>query len=48
VLDFMKSISVQHLSREGLERLAPTVIALAEAEGLKAHAESIRVRCAGA
>jgi histidinol dehydrogenase len=47
-LDFMKAISVQHLSREGLERLAPTVVALAEAEGLKAHAESIRVRCARA
>jgi histidinol dehydrogenase len=48
VLDFMKAISVQHLSREGLKQLAPTVVALAEAEGLKAHAESIRVRCAGA
>jgi len=48
VQDFMKAISVQHLSREGLERVGPTVVALAEAEGLKAHAESIRVRCAGA
>src|SRR5579864_6814054 len=45
---FVKTISVQRLSREGLARIAPTVIALAEAEGLKAHAESIRVRCAGA
>ncbi|HWX55914.1 MAG TPA: histidinol dehydrogenase [Verrucomicrobiae bacterium] len=48
VQDFLKNISVQRLSREGLERLAPAIITLAEAEGLKAHAESIRVRCARA
>jgi histidinol dehydrogenase len=48
VQDFVKTISVQHLSRSGLETIAPAVIALAEAEGLKAHAESIRVRCARA
>jgi histidinol dehydrogenase len=45
VADFMKAISVQHLSRQGLQRIAPTVATLAEAEGLKAHAESIYVRC---
>jgi histidinol dehydrogenase len=45
VQDFLKTISVQHLSRKGLQQIAPAVIALAEAEGLKAHAESIRVRC---
>lgn len=48
VSDFMKLVSVQRLSRDGLSQLAPTVIALAEAEGLKAHAQSIRVRCAHA
>jgi histidinol dehydrogenase len=48
VQDFMKTISVQHLSRAGLERIGPAVVTLAEAEGLKAHAESIRVRCARA
>ncbi len=48
VQDFTKSISVQHLSREGLARIAPAVVTLAEAEGLKAHAESVRVRCARA
>lgn len=48
VQDFLKVISVQQLSRAGLERIAPAVITLAEAEGLKAHAESIRVRCTGA
>jgi histidinol dehydrogenase len=48
VHDFVKTISVQQLSRDGLDRIAPTVITLAEAEGLKAHAESIRVRSANA
>lgn len=45
VLDFVKTISVQQLSRSGLERIAPAVVTLAVAEGLTAHAESIRVRC---
>lgn len=44
VQDFMKTISVQQLSRDGLDRIGNAVITLAEAEGLKAHAESIRVR----
>lgn len=48
VQDFMKTISVQQLSNAGLNRIAPAVVTLAEAEGLKAHAESIRVRCANA
>lgn len=45
VLDFVKTISVQQLSRNGLEQIASAVTTLAEAEGLTAHAESIRVRC---
>jgi histidinol dehydrogenase len=48
VMDFVKMISVQHLSAEGLRRLAPAIVTLAEAEGLRAHAESIRVRYAHA
>jgi histidinol dehydrogenase len=48
VLDFIKIITVQQLSVLGLRRIAPTVERLAEAEGLAAHAESIRVRCAHA
>jgi histidinol dehydrogenase len=44
VQDFVKTISVQQLSRSGLDRIGPSVITLAEAEGLKAHAESVRVR----
>ncbi len=48
VQDFVKTISVQQLSPDGLDRIASAVITLAEAEGLKAHAESIRVRSANA
>lgn len=45
VLDFVKIISVQKLSRPGLRRIAPAIELLAGAEGLRAHAQSIRVRC---
>ena len=45
VLDFVKLISVQKLSRPGLQRIAPVVELLANAEGLRAHAKSIRARC---
>jgi histidinol dehydrogenase len=42
--DFVRVSSVQRISSAGLKRLAPSAIALAEAEGLAAHAESIRIR----
>ncbi|HLJ85776.1 MAG TPA: histidinol dehydrogenase [Candidatus Angelobacter sp.] len=48
VADFLKTISIQQLSAQGLNQIAPSVVTLAEAEGLAAHAESIRVRCAHA
>jgi len=44
VMDFVKVITVQEYTRKGLRRLGPHAIALAEAEGLRAHAESVRVR----
>jgi histidinol dehydrogenase len=44
VMDFVKIITVQELSREGLLRLAPTIEYLAETEGLQAHADSIQER----
>jgi histidinol dehydrogenase len=47
-MDFVKVITVQELSSAGLRRIAPAVVRLAEAEGLEAHAESIRARCASA
>lgn len=42
--DFVKVTSVQRLSREGLRGIGPAAVALATAEGLTAHAESIRIR----
>lgn len=48
VQDFVKMISVQYLSQDGLGQIASAVVTLAEAEGLKAHAQSIRVRYANA
>jgi histidinol dehydrogenase len=44
VLDFVKLISLQRLSRPGLTGIAPVVESLANAEGLSAHAVSIRAR----
>ncbi|MGN0086948.1 MAG: histidinol dehydrogenase [Alloprevotella sp.] len=41
---FMRKITYQELSREGLSDLAPTIIQMAEAEGLDAHAAAVRVR----
>ncbi|APW98955.1 histidinol dehydrogenase [Halobiforma lacisalsi AJ5] len=41
---FLRSTTVQRLSREGLESIGETVTTLAEAEGLEAHAESVRKR----
>jgi histidinol dehydrogenase len=48
VLDFVRIISCQEVSHEGIRRIAPPAIVLAEAEGLRGHAESLRVRCANA
>jgi len=44
VLDFVKIITVQQYTHEALCEVGPHTIALAEAEGLKAHAESVRVK----
>ena len=45
VADFVKVITVQELSSKGLRLIAPAVECLATAEGLSAHAESVRMRC---
>jgi len=42
--DFVKVISVQELTPEGLKKLAPAITTLARAEGLEAHARSVEVR----
>ena len=41
---FMRKMTIQHLTHKGIEALAPTIIAMAEAEGLEAHAAAVRVR----
>jgi len=48
VMDFVKIITVQELSARGLRNVSRPIITLAETEGLRAHADSIRVRCADA
>jgi histidinol dehydrogenase len=44
VMDFVKVITVQRYTRQGLKQMGPHAIALAEAEGLTGHADSVRVR----
>jgi len=46
VADFTKEVHIVRADRAALERLAPHVSALADAEGLDAHAESVRLRIA--
>jgi len=41
---FLRSSTVQRLDRDALDDLSETVTTLAEAEGLEAHAESVRKR----
>jgi histidinol dehydrogenase len=41
---FVKKITYQKLSKEGLATISNTVVQMAEAEGLEAHANAVRVR----
>lgn len=41
---FVKKITYQKLSTEGLNKIGDTVIVMAEAEGLNAHANAVQVR----
>lgn len=41
---FMRKMTLQHITREGLASLAPTITTMAEAEGLQAHANAVTVR----
>ena len=43
---FLRSSTVQRLSKDGLADLSETITTLADAEGLEAHAESVRRRFA--
>jgi histidinol dehydrogenase len=42
--DFVKCISVQQITRKGLACLRPSIVTLARAEGLAAHAQSVEAR----
>ncbi|MGH7107659.1 MAG: histidinol dehydrogenase [Acetobacteraceae bacterium] len=44
VLDFLKRTSFVAADREALTRIGPAAVTLAEAEGLTAHAQSVRLR----
>lgn len=44
LLSFYKFITFQNLSQEGIRNLAPTIIAMAQAEGLECHAQAAKVR----
>ncbi|HEY2350104.1 MAG TPA: histidinol dehydrogenase [Puia sp.] len=41
---FMKKISFQQLTREGLESIGNTIVEMALSEGLKGHAEAVKIR----
>jgi len=41
---FVKKITIQQLTKAGLQAIAPTVDEMAMAEGLQAHAEAVRIR----
>jgi histidinol dehydrogenase len=44
VLDFLKLVTVQEYTQQGVRQLGPAAIRLANAEGLTAHADAIRAR----
>lgn len=41
---FCKKITLQHINAAGLQALGPSIVTMAEAESLKAHANAIRIR----
>ena len=43
---FMRKMTLQELTPEGLQTLSKTIVTMAEAEGLDAHANAVRVRLA--
>ena len=44
VSDFCRSMTVQELTEDGLRRIGPTTVTLAEVEGLAAHARAVTLR----
>jgi len=44
---FIRKITFQQLTKEGLGQIGPTVVSMAEAEGLQAHANAVLIRLSG-
>ena len=44
---FFRKMILQEISRDGLSRLAPTIVNMAKAEGLDAHARAVTIRIEG-
>lgn len=44
---YMRKMTIQEISRDGLNGLAQTIISMAEAEGLEAHANAVKIRING-
>lgn len=41
---FVKKVTFQQIAKDGIQQVGPTVIAMAEAEGLDAHANAVKIR----
>ena len=46
VYSFMRSMTAQSLTRQGLKTMAPALMAMAKAEGLEGHAKAVALRVA--
>lgn len=44
LLDFMRRYTVQELTQDGMRQLGPTIMTLADAEGLDAHKKAVALR----
>jgi histidinol dehydrogenase len=44
IFSFLKSMTAQSLTPQGLRNLGSTIVAMAEAEGLDAHANAVKIR----
>jgi histidinol dehydrogenase len=47
LLDFIRRYTVQELTREGLENIGDAIMDLADAEGLDAHRNAVKIRLSG-
>ena len=43
-IDFMKAISIQNVSKQGMKNIGEIAMRLADIEGLKAHENAVKIR----